>query len=1567
MDTTEASPFDWYCGANATENLASFTFDLNHTLYNACFVDLVYTLPHLIFILLGILVLFVLRCCTSIRKEQHPYLVQFPGHNIRWVLNFVLLSLTVCELGEGILTDIDVYLDTPTIPRLYVPALLSLTAALLTMIYYNQMELWSRPHMSWVLLAYWLTALGVEIIRFLNLNHDEDVNYLILRYDLTIAAIVMYFLYLMLEVWVIISKICKCCCEEEEFPEDLKKEDMYYLQGYTSLLSSAFYWWLNWIFKKGFKQALELTDLGSLSEVHTTQYQRDAFTRALKKEQVRAKAHRKPLSLFRVYVRAFGFRMMIGGFVKICGDISTFIPPLALASAINYVTDVYYGRELQDYGDTKYISAGDFLRNGFILVVVMFWATIIKVICQQGHYHVVITESGHIKAALQAAIYDKSLRLSSYTMSGGYMTMGQITNHMSVDTTNILNSAQWFHYIWSIPFVIAGYMVILYSQLGSAALIGCLVFFVTIPIQVFIARQTAKYQKTTMLKSDERLKRTNEMLQGIKLIKLYGWEDMFYTSISKVRALEILAMVKQMVFKVVLMTISNACPILVTIVSYSLYTKLTGEPLTPDIAFAALSVFNQMLTPLFIMPNVFVYHINAIISTGRLRMFFEAPEIERQEGEEFWAGGRDKNGALQSGRRSSKPEDKQRLLSNDNQADHDNEYGTFDAKTTSFIVPSVPDDIAVRVKGSFTWDSSAKSPTLENISLDIPTGKLTMVVGQVGSGKSSLLSAILGEMTTVSGRVQWNRKYNSVSYGAQKAWLLNASLKENILFGNKFDHERYRKVITACSLQPDIDILPAGDQTEIGEKGINLSGGQKQRVSVARAMYSRNDVVVLDDPLSALDTHVGGHLFKKGIEGFLMKKSKRTVILVTHQIQYADKADKIVYMKDGHILHQGTVEDIQEENRELVASWRATMKMLAESESELSGSETGVDVTEERAKLVRQVSKQLQEAKRMEEEVQASTSGRLVQKEERAEGSVSWRVYLSYVQALGYWVFGLILLLSVLQSGLSIGTNFWLSEWSEAGANMTNATESELLDSLTYYLGGYAGLSVSSIVAGAGATAMLYIGSLYAARMLHNGMLRTVMHAPLRFFDVTPIGRILNRFSSDANVIDQKLGVTLSSLLRNGLSCVSAVLVNIIVVWFFAIALIPIIILYLLMMKVFIRTSRELQRLDSINKSPVYAHFSESLGGLSTIRAYRQQHRFQDLIIKKIECSNITFLYLNTSNRWLGSKLDLIGALIVLIAGLTTMITALTTHTLTPSLVGLAITYALNISTQLNWVIRMSADMEMQMNAMERVEYYKSIEMEEYRGTQSPGPDWPDRGDIVYDNISARYATHLDPVLYNVSIHFKAGEKIGICGRTGSGKSSLTLTLFRIIQTFTGSITIDGVNIAHLPLVEVRRRLAIIPQDPVLFTGTIRFNLDAQNAHDDNALWEALETAQLKDVVSELDLGLDAMVTEGGENFSVGQRQLFCLARAFLRKTRILVMDEATASIDLETDAILQEVVATAFRDRTVITIAHRVQTILDSDHILVLNEGRIAEYDTPENLLAWEDSIFASLVRAGS
>ncbi|XP_033647176.1 ATP-binding cassette sub-family C member 8-like [Asterias rubens] len=1542
MATPTMEKFNWYCGVNSTVTLDNFTWDLTHTLYNTCFTDLVYTVPHLLFILLSILVLFISGCCTTLRHKKYDHLIPYPGHYLRWTVYILLMLQGVLALGESLLTVLNEPQDVPTRPHLYVPAVLALAASLLSLIYYHHVEVWNKPTMLWLLLLFWTTALGSEILRLLNYDEDADVDFTLMRALLNVSAIALYGVLLLLEINAIRCKVLKCCAQEEPFPEDLKRPDMYFMQGYCNFISMFTYSWLRWVFVKGYKKSLEFDDLGTLTEVHTAKYHRDRFNRAFKMEQKRAEANNTSISLLRIYTRAYAREMVPGFLCMLLGNTVMFAPPFIVAAIINYVTRLSDAQAFV----TKYVPATDFFSNGFVLVVLLFLVLATRGIALHGNYHLVIQASVHVQSALQAAVYDKSLRLSSYTMTGGAMTQGQITNHMSVDAINVLDAFQMICYALIVPYQCVGYLIILYYQLGVSALIGFCMVLVIVPMQSVIAKKAGVFQKQALERSDERLKRTNELLQGIKLIKLYGWEDMFYDAISKVRTREIIALAKQMGTNVFLVTLSTACPILLTLVSYSLYTKLTGLPLTPAVAFSSLAAFNQLLLPIFILPFVLMTTINGVVSTRRLKVFLAAPEIEdiidnqptiknevevRQPRHKVYI--------------NKKPEDRRRLLSNQDHVD-----------ITATPPSRLPADVACQINGSFSWNETASAPTLPNIQLDIPAGKLTMVIGQVGSGKSSLLAAILGEMTTVSGGVQWNEKCSTIAYGAQKAWLLNTSLKENILFGTECQDSRYKKVIAACSLQPDIDILPGGDQTEIGEKGINMSGGQKQRVSVGRALYSYNDVVILDDPLSALDMHVGAHLFKEGIEGFLMRKSKRTVILVTHQTQYAEKADKIIYMKDGRIENQGNLEEIREANPELAASWiSAVSTSRPDSDSEMSA-------TEERAELLRQIS--VHEKEEMMTTDNKTEEGRLVQDEEREKGSVSWRVYLSYISAIGYFAFLLLCLFAVIQNGLQIWTNLWLSQWSQAGEDSANNNTEK--PPLQYYLIGYAGLSVSSIVTGTISTGIIFMFSLLAGRRLHNSMLKTIMHAPMRFFDTTPIGRILNRFSSDTKVIDQLLGNTLKGFVNYWLACIGAIVVNAVVTWYFAVTLIPFIFIYFLIMHYFLRTSRELQRLTNISKSPVYAHFSETLGGLSTIRAYKQQERFRTGLIQKIEKNNIMFMYLNTSNRWLGVRLELIGAFIVLLAGLSTMIAA-AQGLLLPSLVGLAISYALSASGQLNWMLRATADLEMQLNSIERVQYYRNVETEKYRGALTPNPNWPERGEIVYDGVSARYDTELDPVLQNIHVRIQPAEKIGICGRTGSGKSSLTLTLFRIIQTYKGSISIDGINIANVPLVELRGRLAIIPQDPVLFIGTVRYNLDARGEHDDDALWEALEIAQLKGLVSELDLKLDAMVTEGGENFSVGQRQLFCLARAFLRKTRILVMDEATASIDLETDSILQAVVATAFKDRTVLTIAHRVQTILDSDRILVLNEGRIAEFDTPDALLTQEDSIFTSLVNAGT
>ncbi|XP_072037224.1 ATP-binding cassette sub-family C member 9-like isoform X2 [Amphiura filiformis] len=1254
---------------------------------------------------------------------------------------------------------------------------------------------------------------------------------------------------------------------------------------------------------------------------------------------------------------------MLGSFfVKILTDLLSYVGPLALDPIVAYVTDIAYGTTKED-PLPGFVSTSDMFKNGFFLIGVIFVATILQTACYQTFEYWAIVEGIHVRSAIQTTVYEKSLRLSTYATSGGLMTMGQITNHMSTDAMNLFSMFMWINTLLTTPIQVILTLFLLYLQMGTAAILGACVFIFVIPVQIFVGSAMSNLEKQTLEYSDQRLKDSNEVLQGIKLLKLYGWEDLFCKAIEKVRNLELWTMFKINSLYGFTGFLTEATPLMVTLISFGTYTLIENKDLTPDVAFSSLALFNLLGAPLFLFPITLFLFVNGYISTSRLQIFLAAPDVEGCTRGKKWVPERDDVAHVERADNEEHADDETyanaMLLASNKQRS----YGAIEDSAESepslnSLSSPLAEHLAIKITGgNFTWDSGSTLPVLSDINMEIPAGKLTMIVGSVGSGKSSLVSAILGEMTTLDGSVRFSSSRNSIAYAGQKAWLVNASLKDNILFGQTLNNRRYKKVLDACALKQDIDILPGGDRTEIGEKGINLSGGQKQRVSVARAVYSAKDIVILDDPLSALDVHVGAHVFQQALVGMLLKK-KVTVILVTHQLQFLQQADQILVMKNGKIAHEGTFDDIQETEPELYSGFKQALAAVTESDTDTER-EAEMETKRERMALQRQISKQKieEEGRLKRQESLDDDQSRLIQEEEMERGSVKLSVYLYYLKSLG-WPCVPLIVFYLICPAFTVATNFWLSAWSEAGLHNVSDPKP-----LSYYIGGYAGLSVAGILTTFLSVMFLVVGIFYASRTLHLSMLRNVIKAPMRFFDTTPLGRILNRFSADTQTIDMKLIMTIDGLVFFILGCIAALVVNVIVSPWFLLVIAPVSVLYYFLQKLFITCSRELQRLDSVTKSPIFSFFSETLGGLPTIRAYGDQQRFYDNIMDRVTTNNTAYLYLQTMNRWLGIRLDSLGALIVLLSALTTVITSVLGE-ISPSDVGLAISYALSVSVFLNLVVRFLADTEMQMNAVERVKYYTSLPTEPSQGIEPP-PYWPQKGEIQAQNISVRYAQELDPVIKNVNINIPAGQKVGICGRTGSGKSSLTLALFRIIDTYEGHILIDGENISQVPLTTLRRRLAIIPQDPVLFNGTVRYNLDPDQEKTDQELWDSIEIAQLKDVVTQLEGALDASVSEGGENFSVGQRQLFCLARAFLRKSRILIMDEATASIDQRTDQILQKVVATAFGDRTVLTIAHRVATILDSDSIIVLSDGTIVEHDTPENLLADENSLFSSLVRS--
>ncbi|KAM9406125.1 ATP-binding cassette sub-family C member 9-like isoform 5-T5 [Salvelinus alpinus] len=1047
--------------------------------------------------------------------------------------------------------------------------------------------------------------------------------------------------------------------------------------------------------------------------------------------------------------------------------------------------------------------------------------------------------------------------------------------------------------------------------------------------------------------------------------------------------------------------------VLVTFVSHALINK--SKPSSSE-AFAALALFHILVTPLFLLSTVVRFAVKAMVSVQKLGEFLQSDEI----GDDSWRNG-DMSVSLEACKKhpgaTKAINRKQPLLY---------QMDSYEQPARRPLRPNETEDVAVKVNsGFFTWGSNLS--TLSDINICIPTGQLTMIVGQVGCGKSSLLLAMLGEMQTLSGKVYWSKlpvsemlheansknRY-SVGYATQKSWLLNATVEDNITFGSPFNKQRYKTVIDACSLQPDVDLLPFGDQTEIGERGINLSGGQRQRICVARALYQNTNIVFLDDPFSALDIHLSDHLMQEGILKFL-QDDKRTVVLVTHKLQYLIHADWIIAMKDGSVLREGTLKDIQTHDVELYEHWKTLMNRQdqeLEKDTEIDNCQTALErKTLRRAFYSREAKNQVDDDEEEEEEEEEDDDNMSMTTSRRSK--IPWRVCWQYLSSGGFLMVFLMVFSKLLKHSVMVAIDYWLAEWTAKGNAPVNGTaNSDVPVNGTAYddANGYApdfgnvtrdfvnasaaavfsnqtnsaaGLPdsyyvpVFIILCGAGIALCLitsltveFLG-LSAATNLHHNLLNKIIHAPIRFFDVTPLGQILNRFSADTNIIDQHIPPTLESLTRSTLLCLSAIGVIAFVTPSFLIALVPLAVSFYFIQKYFRVASKDLQDLDDSTQLPLLCHFSETAEGLTTIRAFRHESRFKQKMLELTDTNNTAYLFLSAANRWLEVRTDYLGAVIVLTAAVASIWSS--GKNLPSSMVGLGLTYALTVTNYLNWVVRNLADLEVQMAAVKKVNSFLSTESENYEGsmdTSQVPEDWPQHGEIKIQDLCVRYDPLLKPVLKHVNAYINPGQKVGICGRTGSGKSSLSLAFFNMVDVYEGRIIIDGIDICKLPLQTLRSRLSIILQDPVLFSGSIRFNLDPERTCTDDRLWEALEIAQLKNMVKALSGGLDAVVTEGGENFSVGQRQLFCLARAFVRKSSILIMDEATASIDMATENVLQKVVMTAFADRTVVTIAHLVSSILEAEQVLVFSAGQLVECDSAVNLLAQQDSLFSVLVR---
>ncbi|CAG8480040.1 2241_t:CDS:10 [Ambispora gerdemannii] len=1289
----------------------------------------------------------------------------------------------------------------------------------------------------------------------------------------------------------------------------------------ANIFSRLTFYWMTPLMKLGYSKYLTFEDLWELKKEDQSTLLSRKFEVAWKKELAK-----KNPSLLRACVTTFGGPFFSAAIFKASQDILGFTQPLLLSQLMDFVSS--YGTKTEK----------PHAYRGILIACLMFFTAICQTILLHQYFQLCIVTGMRLRAGLVTAIYQKALRLSNAARQKS--TVGEIVNHMSVDAQKFMDLCTYFHILWSGPLQISLALCFLYKTMGVSIFAGVAAMILTIPVNGFLARRMRTLQKKQMGNKDQRIRLMNEILNGIKVIKLYAWEGAFLKKIGHIRDALELDTLKKIAYLASIQSFTWACtPFLVSFATFSVFVLISDEPLTSGRVFVALSLFNLLQFPLSVFPSVITSTIEASVALNRMENFLTAEEVDQN---------------------AVKHEDYHHTLEN------------FSTGNSDIELVSIKN-------ATFRWSKDSPEPILRDINLSVSKGKLVAIVGRVGAGKSSLLSALLGEMEKSSGEVIVR---GTVAYVAQSAWIMNTSLRDNITFGYQFEQEFYDEIIEACALKPDIDMLPGGDLTEIGERGINLSGGQKARIGLARAAYSRADIYLFDDPLSAVDAHVGKHIFDQviGPNGLLRTKAR---IFVTHGIHNLSRADSIVMLRDGTIIEQGDFESLMQNKQELYnlisefgqqdqsdqldqSDETSSIKSQTLIEAyEMDGS-VGDPKYEETTRPPRE--RRLSVAT-LSRPVMADTKSRklgvelgkesLIVREESATGSVPWSVYKVYITSSSSIAVTIFLFLMIGSQGVQVASNYFLKFWSSE-----NEKRGENVN-IFLYLGIYGLIGIVYSFTTILQTIVLWVFcAIRAARRLHQEMLNSVVRSPMSFFDTTPLGRILNRFSKDQYTIDEVLPRTFAGYFRT----LFMVLATISVICFstpsFILLIVPMLFLYNYIQRYYLATSRELKRLDSVTRSPIYAHFQETLGGVSTIRAYQQQDRFIEENEYRLDENQKAYFPSISCNRWLAVRLEFLGSLIIFGASILSVIKLITTGNIDAGLVGLSVSYALMVTQALNWAVRQFCEIETNIVSVERAKEYIDLPSEapetipDYR----PPPAWPQQGLIEYKDYATRYRPGLELILKGVSFVINPKEKIGIVGRTGAGKSSLTLSLFRLIEASDGAIYVDGIDISKIGLHNLRSRLTIIPQDPVLFEGTVAFNLDPFGTHDDVEIWQVLQSAHLKEYIAKLEGKLQAKILEGGDNFSQGQRQLLCLARALLRRSSVIVLDEATASVDVETDFHIQETIRTEFSWATLLCIAHRLRTIIDYDRVLVLEQGKVAEFDTPYNLLQDPNSLFRSL-----
>uniref|UniRef100_A0A8B9RPH0 ABC-type glutathione-S-conjugate transporter n=1 Tax=Astyanax mexicanus TaxID=7994 RepID=A0A8B9RPH0_ASTMX len=1055
-------------------------------------------------------------------------------------------------------------------------------------------------------------------------------------------------------------------------------------------------------------------------------------------------------------------------------------------------------------------------------------------------------------------------------------TVGEIVNLVSADTQKLMDFVVYFNAVWLAPIEIGLCLFFLWQRLGPSALAGITTVILIFPLNGLIAKMRSKLQ-VQMKYMDGRIKLMTEILSGIKILKFYAWEKAFEERVLGYREKELKALKKSQILYSISIASFNSSTFLIAFAMFGVYVLIDEKNvLDAQKVFVSMALINILKTPLSQLP--FAMSTTMQASLTALRSEFRSSDFSRIH-------------------------------------------------------------LRSAVDGTFSWSRDGP-PCLRRISVKVPRGCLVAVVGHVGSGKSSLLSAMLGETEKKSGNNSFLQ--GSVAYVPQQAWIQNATLRENIVFGQEKKESWYQTVLEACALVRDLNILPARDATEIGEKGLNLSGGQKQRVSLARAVYRNADIYLLDDPLSAVDAQVGQHIFDRviGPKGILKNKTR---VLVTHGLNFLPQADLILVMGDGEITETGSYIELLN-RRNAFADFVQTFagnerKEISTNKGKLRMSHKFI-ITSLYFPLLEEL-------------------GKLTEADKAHTGRVKLEMYVEYFRTIGLALIVPIVFLYAFQQAASLGYNYWLRLW--ADDPVINGTQADADVKLAVF----GALGIAQGVAIFGTTVAISLGGIIASRHLHMDLLSNVLHSPMAFFESTPSGNLLNRFSKEVDAIDCMIPDGFKMMLGYVFKLMEVCIIVLIATPFAGLVILPLTLFYVFIQSFYVATSCQLRRLESVSRSPIYTHFNETVQGASVIRAFGEQPRFILQANGRVDHNQTSYFPRFVATRWLAVNLEFLGNLLVLAAAI---LSVTGKDTLSPGIVGLAVSHSLQVTGILSWIVRAWTDVENNIVSVERVKEYAETPKEapwtiENRSLPSA---WPQTGSIEFQQYGLQYRRGLDWALKEITLNVQEREKVGIVGRTGAGKSSLALGIFRILEAAKGEIYIDGVNIAQIGLQDLRSRITIIPQDPILFSGSLRMNLDPFDGYSDEDVWRALELAHLKNFVSGLPDKLNHECSEGGENLSLGQRQLVCLARALLRKTKILVLDEATAAVDLETDNLIQSTIRTQFEDCTVLTIAHRLNTIMDYTRVIVMDNGYITEMDSPTNLIAQRGQFYCMCREAG-